>query len=94
NWLGLAFEARLATLHVLERSNDAAAAKSARDALAADARKAGFGWVEQRVAKPQSHAPISKAQDAGGATREPRPTAKTPVFAYTWRSTDSSGTPS
>jgi DNA-binding winged helix-turn-helix (wHTH) protein/tetratricopeptide (TPR) repeat protein len=94
HWVGYAFEARLAMLRVLEQGNDAAAATSARDALIADARKAGFGWVEQRVAKPQSHAPISKAQDAGGATREPRPTAKTPVFAYTWRSTDSSGTPS
>ena len=49
-WIGYAFEARLATLHVLERGDDAAAVKSARDALAADARKAGYGWVGERVA--------------------------------------------
>ncbi|WHZ20687.1 MAG: hypothetical protein OJF55_002836 [Rhodanobacteraceae bacterium] len=50
HWIGYAFEARLAMLQVLERGNDAAAIKSARDALAADARKSGFGWVGQRVA--------------------------------------------
>src|SRR5581483_1424144 len=50
NWPGLAFEARLAELRVLERGNDAAAIKSSRDALATDARKAGYGWVGERVA--------------------------------------------
>jgi len=49
-WIGYAFEARLAMLHVLERGNDAAAIKSSRDALATDARKAGYGWVGERVA--------------------------------------------
>jgi hypothetical protein len=49
-WIGYAFEARLATLHVLERSNDSAAIASSHAALAADARRAGFGWVSERVA--------------------------------------------
>ncbi|MGH8212499.1 MAG: winged helix-turn-helix domain-containing protein [Rhodanobacteraceae bacterium] len=49
-WIGYAFEARLAILHVLEHGNDAAAIKSARDALASDASKAGYEWVGERVA--------------------------------------------
>ncbi|HEY3521815.1 MAG TPA: tetratricopeptide repeat protein, partial [Rhodanobacteraceae bacterium] len=50
SWVGLAFEARLAELRVLQRGDDAAAIKSSRDALAADARDAGYGWVSERVA--------------------------------------------
>ena len=49
-WIGYAFEARLAMLHVLERGDDSAAIKSSRDALATDAHKAGYGWVSERVA--------------------------------------------
>ena len=59
-WAGYAFDARLASLRVLEQGGDTAAAKSARDALIADAHKAGFGWVNQRVAQPRPHARISK----------------------------------
>ena len=51
SWPGLEFEARLARLRVLERGNDAAAIASARDSLVADARKAGYGWVAQRLAQ-------------------------------------------
>lgn len=61
HWVGYAFDARLASLHVLERGDDAAAARSARDALTADASKAGFGWVGQRVAKPHTRLRASKA---------------------------------
>ncbi len=61
HWVGYAFDARLASLHVLEGRNGTAAARSARDALIADARKAGFGWVGQRVAKPQPRVRTSKA---------------------------------
>lgn len=50
NWSGLAFEARLAELRVLERGADLVAIKSAREALIADARKAGFGWVAAQAA--------------------------------------------
>ena len=60
-WVGYAFDARLASLRVLEQGNDAAAARSARDALAADARKAGFGWVNQRVVQPRPRVRTSKA---------------------------------
>lgn len=60
HWIGYAFEARLAMLRVLEHGNDTAAATSARDALIADARRAGFGWVGQRVAKPQPRTRASK----------------------------------
>lgn len=60
-WVGYAFDARLASLRVLEQGSDTAAARSARDALAADARKAGFGWVKQRVAQPRSRTGTSKA---------------------------------
>ncbi|HJU25276.1 MAG TPA: winged helix-turn-helix domain-containing protein [Rhodanobacteraceae bacterium] len=49
-WIGYAFEARLAMLRVLEHGKDSAAIESSRAALAADARKAGYGWVSQRVA--------------------------------------------
>ncbi len=49
-WPGLAFEARLAILRVLQRGNDAATIKTWRDALAADAHQAGYGWVGERVA--------------------------------------------
>jgi DNA-binding winged helix-turn-helix (wHTH) protein/tetratricopeptide (TPR) repeat protein len=58
-WVGYAFDARLASLRVLEQGNDTAA-KPARDALAADARKAGFGWVNQRVTQPRPHARTSR----------------------------------
>ena len=44
-WPGLAFDARLASLRVLSRGMDATAIQSAREALIADARNAGFGWV-------------------------------------------------
>lgn len=54
NWLGLSFEARLGALRVLERGGDPAAIKPVRDALAADARKAGYGWVAQRLAMAQT----------------------------------------
>lgn len=51
-WPGLAFEARLAGLRVLEHGDNPAAAKSARATLLTDARHAGFGWVAQRAAGP------------------------------------------
>lgn len=54
NWVGLAFEARLAALRVLERGSDASAAESTRAALVADARKAGYGWVAQRAVPASS----------------------------------------
>jgi DNA-binding winged helix-turn-helix (wHTH) protein len=49
-WAGLAFEARLAQARVLERGGHHAAAKTARDALEADAGNAGFDWIRLRVA--------------------------------------------
>lgn len=49
-WPGLAFEARLAELRVLEHGGDRAAIAAARTALLADARHSGFGWVAQRAA--------------------------------------------
>lgn len=60
-WPGLAFEARLAALRVLQHGADRGAAGKARAALMADARRAGFGWVVQRAAStaktPRSSAP-------------------------------------
>ena len=53
-WMGMALEARLAAVHLLERGSDRTAAKAARDALTTDARKAGFGWVDQRLAMTQA----------------------------------------
>lgn len=50
-WIGYAFEARLAQVRVLERGGNDAAAKTTRAALYADAHKAGFGWIGQRVAR-------------------------------------------
>ncbi|HET7930560.1 MAG TPA: winged helix-turn-helix domain-containing protein [Rhodanobacteraceae bacterium] len=55
-WPGLAFEARLAALRVLEHGSDHAAIRSARAALLADARHAGFGWVVQRATAAPQHA--------------------------------------
>lgn len=50
HWIGLAFEARLAAQRVLERGADHAMTRASRVALDADARGAGFGWVDQRLA--------------------------------------------
>ncbi|MBS0212674.1 MAG: tetratricopeptide repeat protein [Proteobacteria bacterium] len=60
-WVGFAFEARLAMQRVLDRGPDRAVANTARTALAADARKAGFGWVGQRLAlaAPKTDHPVT-----------------------------------
>ncbi|MBN8737525.1 MAG: winged helix-turn-helix domain-containing protein [Xanthomonadales bacterium] len=50
HWIGYAFEARLAQVRLLERGGHDVIAKTTRDALNTDARKAGFGWVGQRAA--------------------------------------------
>lgn len=52
HWPGLAFEARLALLRVREHSHGAPAVAAEREALIADARKAGYGWVSERAAAP------------------------------------------
>lgn len=51
-WPGLAFEARLGALRVLERAGATAAARAARTALVADARRSGYGWIAERAAAP------------------------------------------
>lgn len=56
-WLGLAFESRLAELRVLQRGVDSAATAAARKALVADAGKAGFGWVVARATLAADVAP-------------------------------------
>jgi DNA-binding winged helix-turn-helix (wHTH) protein/tetratricopeptide (TPR) repeat protein len=50
HWVGYALEARLAQVRMLERASNDAVAKTTRAALDADAHKAGFGWIAQRVA--------------------------------------------
>ncbi|MEO7064520.1 MAG: winged helix-turn-helix domain-containing protein [Dokdonella sp.] len=60
-WKGLAMEARLAVVQLLERGNDAAATKKSRDDLAASARQLGFGWVTQRLAMgTNTDAPVTR----------------------------------
>lgn len=67
-WPGLAFEARLAALRVLEHGADHAVA-TARAHLVADAQHAGFGWVAQRaaLAAPTAHVPARTHDTAGDA---------------------------
>jgi DNA-binding winged helix-turn-helix (wHTH) protein/Tfp pilus assembly protein PilF len=50
-WQGMELETRLAALRLLERGADSAATRTAYDALAADARSRGFGWVLQRMTR-------------------------------------------
>lgn len=52
-WRGPAFEARLAVWRVLGRGANRATADAYRRVLAADARKAGYGWVVQRLVQAQ-----------------------------------------
>lgn len=48
-WPGLALEARLAALHIAEQGGDSVTIESSINALKADARHAGYGWVSQRI---------------------------------------------
>ncbi|OOG56849.1 hypothetical protein B0E48_12245 [Rhodanobacter sp. C03] len=54
-WLGMALEARLARVQVLEHGADPAAAREAHDELAKDADQHGYGWVMQRLAMTPAH---------------------------------------
>lgn len=49
-WIGMAFEARLAALRLQERGGDPSAAKASREALIARARSLGYSWILQRLA--------------------------------------------
>jgi DNA-binding winged helix-turn-helix (wHTH) protein/tetratricopeptide (TPR) repeat protein/TolB-like protein len=49
-WPGMALEARLAQVQVLEHGNDPVAAGRSRDALLKDAHARGYGWIAQRLA--------------------------------------------
>ena len=52
-WTGPAFEAKLAMQRVLDRGANATVASAYRHALEADARKAGYDWVVQRLMHTQ-----------------------------------------
>jgi DNA-binding winged helix-turn-helix (wHTH) protein/tetratricopeptide (TPR) repeat protein len=54
-WLGMALEARLAMVQVLEHGSDFVAAKRAHDELAKDAGQHGYGWIVQRLAMTPAH---------------------------------------
>jgi DNA-binding winged helix-turn-helix (wHTH) protein/tetratricopeptide (TPR) repeat protein len=56
-WLGMALEARLAMVQVLQHGTDPAAARQSRDELAKDARLHGYGWIVQRLAMTPVHFP-------------------------------------
>ncbi|MEW9623369.1 hypothetical protein [Rhodanobacter geophilus] len=49
-WTGSVFEAKLAVQRVLDRGANRAVADACHRMLEADARKAGYGWVAQRLA--------------------------------------------
>jgi DNA-binding winged helix-turn-helix (wHTH) protein/tetratricopeptide (TPR) repeat protein len=49
-WIGMAMEARLGAVQLLDRGSDSAVAKKSHDDLAASARQLGYGWVLQRLA--------------------------------------------
>ncbi|HEV8442132.1 MAG TPA: winged helix-turn-helix domain-containing protein [Steroidobacteraceae bacterium] len=53
-WPGLALEARLAELHMLALDGDSARIDSSRKSLDAEARRAGYGWVRERLRSPSS----------------------------------------
>jgi DNA-binding winged helix-turn-helix (wHTH) protein/tetratricopeptide (TPR) repeat protein len=53
-WPGLALEARMAELQVLSPGGDSAKVESSRKALAAEAGRAGYGWVRERLRTPSS----------------------------------------
>ncbi|HEX4157241.1 MAG TPA: winged helix-turn-helix domain-containing protein [Rhizomicrobium sp.] len=50
-WPGWALEAELAELHVLKRTGQRASALALRARVAGEARRQGFGWVLERVAR-------------------------------------------
>ncbi len=50
-WLSWALEARLAALDVMGRAGETPRTRALRQALSADARRSGFGWVSWRLAK-------------------------------------------
>ncbi|HKR76863.1 MAG TPA: winged helix-turn-helix domain-containing protein [Rhodanobacter sp.] len=53
SWASPAFEARLAVQRVLDRDANRAVAQAYRRVLKADAQKAGYGWVAQRLVLTQ-----------------------------------------
>ena len=69
HWLAWSLEARLAEVKAVAASGDAHGADALRNALEADAKAHGFGWVVTRLAREPAPARVLHAREHGPAAK-------------------------